>query len=40
LIKWIWSGREFHVGEFRMMPKCEGIPASDWPVLYGAQVKQ
>jgi len=27
------------VAEFRAMPECEGLPPSDWPVLYGARVK-
>lgn len=39
LIKWVWTGREFQVAEFRAMPECEGLPPSDWPVLYSAQVK-
>jgi hypothetical protein len=40
IIDWVWNGREFHVKEFRLMPECEGIPSSDFPVLYRAQVKQ
>jgi hypothetical protein len=40
MVSWVWNGREFHVGEFRLMTKCEGIPASDWPVLYRARVQQ
>ena len=39
IIKWVWTGREFQVAEFRAMPECEGLPPSDWPVLYGARVK-
>ncbi len=39
LVSWVWTGRDFQVGEFRKMPECEGIPASDWPVLYRAQVR-
>jgi hypothetical protein len=40
MIDWVWNGREFHVKEFRLMPECEGIPSSDFPVLYRAQVTQ
>jgi hypothetical protein len=40
IIEWVWNGREFHVKEFRLMPECEGIPSSDFPVLYRTQVKQ
>ena len=39
ILKWVWTGREFQVAEFRAMPQCEGLPPSDWPVLYSAQVK-
>jgi hypothetical protein len=39
IIKWVWTGREFQVAEFSAMPECEGLPPSDWPVLYGARVK-
>jgi hypothetical protein len=39
ILKWAWTGREFQVAEFRAMPVCEGLPPSDWPVLYSAQVK-
>jgi hypothetical protein len=28
------------VRELRLMPECEGIPTTDFPVLYRAQVKQ
>jgi hypothetical protein len=38
-LKWVWTGREFQVAEFSAMPECEGLPPSDWPVLYNAQVK-
>ena len=34
LIDWVWTGREFQAAELRKMPDCEGIPSSDWPVLY------
>lgn len=36
LAEWTWTGREFQLTELRKMPACEGIPASDWPVLYRA----
>ena len=39
IIKWVWTGREFQVAEFSAMPECEGLPPSDWPMLYSAQVK-
>jgi hypothetical protein len=39
LVSWVWTGREFRVGEFRKMPECEGIPPGDWPVLYRADVR-
>ena len=39
VLKWVWTGREFQVAEFSAMPECEGLPPSDWPVLYSAQVK-
>ena len=39
ILKWVWTGREFQVAEFSAMPECEGLPPSDWPVLYSAQVK-
>jgi hypothetical protein len=38
IIDWIWNGREFQVRELRLMPDCEGIPSSDFPVIYRAQV--
>lgn len=28
MVNWVWNGREFHVDDFRLMTKCEGIPAS------------
>jgi hypothetical protein len=40
MIDWVWNGREFHVKEFRLMPECEGIPSSDFLVLYRTQVTQ
>jgi hypothetical protein len=39
ILKWVWTGREFQVAEFKAMPECEGLPPSDWPVLYRAQVQ-
>ena len=39
ILKWVWTGREFQVAEFSAMPECEGLPPSDWPVLYSAQVR-
>jgi Protein of unknown function (DUF1176) len=39
ITEWVWNGREFHVKEFSLMPDCEGIPSSDFPALYRAQVK-
>lgn len=40
IVDWVWNGREFHVGEVRVMPECEGIPSSDWPAVYRTQIKQ
>jgi hypothetical protein len=37
--EWTWTGREFRLTELRKMPDCEGIPASDFPVVYRAQRK-
>ncbi len=34
LVSWVWTGRDFQIGELRKMPDCEGIPSSDWPALY------
>ena len=37
--EWAWDGSAFRLVRYALMIECEGVPSSDWPVLYRATVR-